>query len=161
MRKKTLVDRVFGKLTVVGFAGFRQQKQKVSNPDKPAGKAAEWFCRCECGTTKTVLAINLISGRTISCGCSKKIGKVGSTKPRRYSKKRAGSSSQYHGVARVGTREKWRARIFFTSKKYKDLGLFDSEIEAAKAYNQNAIAWNNDPVNAELPKMLINQVNRT
>ena len=30
-----------------------------------------WVCHCECGTVKTVMAPDLRSGKTVSCGCKK------------------------------------------------------------------------------------------
>jgi hypothetical protein len=35
----------------------------------PLGKA-KWFCRCDCGNTKTVSGYHLRQGSTKSCGCS-------------------------------------------------------------------------------------------
>lgn len=53
---RDLTGQVFGKLTVVSFAG--------SN-----GRKAMWSCKCECGNEKTVTGNNLTSGNTKSCGC--------------------------------------------------------------------------------------------
>lgn len=33
------------------------------------GKAAFWYCRCDCGTEKWISANNLTRGNTTSCGC--------------------------------------------------------------------------------------------
>jgi len=46
----------FGRLTVIRRAESRRGH-------------AKWFCRCDCGTEKSVLATNLVSGDTVSCGC--------------------------------------------------------------------------------------------
>lgn len=52
----------FGSLTVVGFAGYRQEtRQKVSC----------WNCRCDCGKSCEVPGYILTSGRRKSCGCSR------------------------------------------------------------------------------------------
>ena len=32
---------------------------------------ARWLCRCDCGATCAVLALNLKSGHSTSCGCAK------------------------------------------------------------------------------------------
>lgn len=53
----------FGKLEVVGEA-----PPKVG---KDGGHRSVSLCRCDCGNRKTVTSSNLISGGTISCGCSK------------------------------------------------------------------------------------------
>lgn len=57
--------RQFGRWTVI---------ERVENYRAPCDEdgfcaAARWLCRCECGTEKVVLARNLISGRSKSCGC--------------------------------------------------------------------------------------------
>lgn len=31
-----------------------------------------WLCRCDCGVTKVIPAKNMVSGRTLSCGCLQK-----------------------------------------------------------------------------------------
>ena len=54
---KDLSGKVFGKLTVVSFAG----SDKRGN--------AKWLCKCECGNEKTVLGVSLTVGNTKSCGC--------------------------------------------------------------------------------------------
>lgn len=36
---------------------------------EPGYGAAKWRCRCDCGTERAVLARNLKSGATLSCGC--------------------------------------------------------------------------------------------
>lgn len=54
-----LVGRRFGRLTVVKEAGRNQHGQ------------VKWLCRCDCGNEKIVLADNLRSGSTKSCGCQR------------------------------------------------------------------------------------------
>lgn len=55
-RFKSLIGKVFTRLTVTGYAG----KQ---------GRCHRWIVRCLCGVEKTVLGVNLTSGGTQSCGC--------------------------------------------------------------------------------------------
>lgn len=53
------IDRVgtkFGLLTVI-----KEEKTELGKPKK-------WICKCECGRTKAVLATNLLTGNTKSCG---------------------------------------------------------------------------------------------
>ena len=56
-----LIDRQFGRLTVVGCVGTRKS---------PCGtKRKLWKCRCECGNEITANTSNLLNGNTRSCGC--------------------------------------------------------------------------------------------
>lgn len=61
-RKNDLSGMRFGKLTVLN-----RSERKDSNNAK-----AYWDCICECGKRTTVHRANLLSGRTISCGCIRK-----------------------------------------------------------------------------------------
>lgn len=61
MSKHDLTGMRFGKLTVIGRNG-----SKVF----PSGqKQPLYTCKCDCGENTVVLARNLISGNTKSCGC--------------------------------------------------------------------------------------------
>jgi hypothetical protein len=57
-RFQNLIGRVFGRLTVLAYAG-RLGKNAVSY----------WLCRCTCGTEKVVNGGSLTIGETQSCGC--------------------------------------------------------------------------------------------
>jgi len=52
-----LTEKVFGRLTVLERAG------RTKHGD------SKWLCVCECGNTAIVIAGNLNSGHTRSCGC--------------------------------------------------------------------------------------------
>lgn len=56
--RKNLIGCVFGRLTVVKFAGFTVK-----------ASLAHWECKCSCGEFATVCASNLINGIAQSCGC--------------------------------------------------------------------------------------------
>lgn len=51
------LGKIFGKLTVVEYAG------------KDAKKRLYWRCLCSCGNEAVVLGNSLITGNTSSCGC--------------------------------------------------------------------------------------------
>lgn len=53
------------------------------------------------------------------------------------SKKRTGCTSQFKGICWRQDTRKWRARIQFNDKRH-NLGCFDNELKAAKAYNKAA-----------------------
>lgn len=53
---KDLSGEKFGRLTVIGFAGFYQ-------------KSSMWFCECECGEVVKIRNEKLNKGATKSCGC--------------------------------------------------------------------------------------------
>lgn len=52
-----LAGKRFGRLLVIAFAFVR-------------GKSY-WTCQCLCGQIKTIRGDKLITGRTVSCGCSR------------------------------------------------------------------------------------------
>ena len=63
IRTVDLEGQVFGKLTVVEFAGYKKTKN--------GSKKALWLCKCVCGNGIIVAAINLKRKSTKSCGCLK------------------------------------------------------------------------------------------
>ena len=59
-----------GRHSNVDLTGMRFNKWTVLGPEKyHEGSGWYWFCRCDCGTEKTVLQRNLIEGKSKSCGC--------------------------------------------------------------------------------------------
>jgi len=63
-RRRELSGKKFGRLTVIKFYG----KSDVGN--------LLWSCVCTCGNPKTALSSNLLSGRTVSCGCLQKENRI-------------------------------------------------------------------------------------
>lgn len=55
---KNLTGKVFGRLKVIGQADNKNKDRR-------------WTCLCECGSITTVIARDLMSGHTTSCGCLK------------------------------------------------------------------------------------------
>lgn len=51
-----LTGLTFGRLTCLELSGFH-------------GKHRQWLCRCSCGKELKILATNLVSERSRSCGC--------------------------------------------------------------------------------------------
>lgn len=58
-RFSDLTGKQFGKLRVVGFAGFLR-------------RYASWLCECECGTALIVRQNSLGPGKANSCGCARR-----------------------------------------------------------------------------------------
>ncbi|NWO12705.1 hypothetical protein [Virgibacillus sp.] len=58
---RDLINKKFNKLTVIKKLGTH-----------PSTKSILWLCKCECGNYSKVTTANLVSGNTMSCGCSRK-----------------------------------------------------------------------------------------
>lgn len=61
-KKKDLLGKVFGKLTVIEYMG----------PDEK-NNTFLWRCKCECGGETITRTSSLTSGKTKSCGCLRKV----------------------------------------------------------------------------------------
>lgn len=59
-RCKTIIHQKFGRLTVL---------EQSSNSKHGFSR---WKCKCDCGNEKIICGVNLIHGRTTSCGCYNK-----------------------------------------------------------------------------------------
>jgi hypothetical protein len=57
MKAQSLINKQFGRLTVVAHAGSSKHGKRIL------------LCQCSCGNAKRVLATNLIQSHTNSCGC--------------------------------------------------------------------------------------------
>lgn len=55
MKLKDLTGKIFGRLTVISYAG-----------------KGKWHCKCSCGTEKDIVGASLRNGVTKSCGCYNK-----------------------------------------------------------------------------------------
>ena len=58
---RDLVGQRFGRLVAVAL-----DKDK---PIQTRSSSAQWVCRCDCGTVKTLLSQSLVNGNVVSCGC--------------------------------------------------------------------------------------------
>jgi len=61
------------------------------------------------------------------------------------------SGSKYKGIYRYKDKKRWVARIMF-EKKRMHLGIFQSEIEAAKAYDRAAIKYHGEFASLNFPQ---------
>lgn len=90
-----------GRLTRIIIYGARKMKEVAERygklmPQGAVGKAKRGFlirCLCDCGKTIDVLASNLRSGRTKSCGCSR----------------RCQSGRLLHGMSKTKTYRSWKS----------------------------------------------------
>ncbi len=57
--KIDLTGKKFGRLTVLEWDKERSVNCRASN---------FWFCKCECGTVKSINTCQLRSGNTVTCG---------------------------------------------------------------------------------------------
>ena len=77
-----LTGQRFGRLVVLERNGSYRCDEFSSS--------ACWLCRCDCGNTKTIRGINLITGATKSCGCLRNEKGVDNLKKARAAKKKKG-----------------------------------------------------------------------
>lgn len=59
---KDFTGQRFGRLTVVGLAGWKQR-------ERDGCYESRWLCECDCGEYKEAAGKNLQQGNTKSCGC--------------------------------------------------------------------------------------------
>lgn len=83
-----LTGQRFGRLVAISIAG-RTKHQNV-----------KWFCRCDCGAERVVIAGCLRGGTTISCGCAQKEHAAQHCK-----------SMTKHGMCASGTYSSWASMI--------------------------------------------------
>lgn len=57
--------------------GFRFGNWTVIERMNPSPRRARWWCRCDCGTVKTVSARTLQRGQSSSCGCAGRVEWIG------------------------------------------------------------------------------------
>ena len=63
-KEVNLINRRFGRLLVIEYLGLRKRKDGRNNK--------YWKCVCDCGAIVEHTSGNLLSGKTISCGCYRK-----------------------------------------------------------------------------------------
>ena len=65
---ENLKGRLFGRLTVIDFAGYGSSRK------------TQWLCQCSCGKRSVVKSANLKNGNTRSCGCLEQESKMHANK---------------------------------------------------------------------------------
>lgn len=76
---KDLTGQIFGRLRVIGFAGYNKYKH------------LKWYVHCECNNITTVIGTSLKAGLTQSCGC---LHKEKITEPRKKKHGYAGNNKR-------------------------------------------------------------------
>jgi len=101
MRRIDLTGRVFGRWTVLAYAGRT--------------KTTFWLCRCACGVERAVSGPNMLLGMSKSCGCLRtELGKtlVLRRNPVRYGDENYSviAAKIKHGVNYISSRDIWYKR---------------------------------------------------
>lgn len=131
-RREDLTGQQFERLTALSVAEITDNNH-----------LAVWNCQCSCGTICQVLAENLKSGNTKSCGClrKEKSGKniinarKANTIPnalKRTAPNKNNKTSGIKGVCWHSNKKKWAASLSFQGRRYY-LGLYDNVEDAALA----------------------------
>lgn len=142
-RVKNISGNVYGKLTVIEFAGINNHK-------------AYWLCECECGNRKTFPYGNLKYNNTSSCGCGhyEKTITHGMTNSRLYSIWRNAYSRcnnpnakhyERYGGRGITFHQEWKENFesFYNwaiENGYED-GLTLERINNNEGYNPNNCKW--------------------
>ena len=132
---KDYIGKVFGRLTVTGYAGRKRKKT-----DHSAATITYWRCRCQCGREIIAAQPELQNGDTQSCGCLQKdhareaLKLVDGTSVallERNQKLRSSNTSGCTGVTYDKRTGKWMAYINFKKKRYW-LGRYADQKDAVK-----------------------------
>lgn len=138
-RFKDETGNVYGKLTVLRFAGKDHRKQ------------AKWLCRCECGETTVVQGCNLRTGHTRSCSpnCLRTTHKMGKTPE--YAAWWAmhdrctnpkNSNFRYYGARGISVCEQWATfEAFYADMGPCPEGLTLDRIDNDGNYEPGNVRW--------------------
>lgn len=129
-----LVDKVFGKLTVI---------ERDYSRDTTKNKSRFWLCKCKCGKITSVSSSSLVSGKTKSCGC---IGK---------------STGYRHGKRNTKEYKSWQCmkdRCYnHNNPSYKSYG--GRGISVCEEWSNDFMAFYNDMGNAPGKEYSIDRIN--
>ena len=82
-------------MNVVDRSGRRFGRWTVIAPEYVGARSRVYYtCRCDCGTTKSVMAASLRDGRSKSCGCAMRLPKGQSSRNSLYAHYRRGASKR-------------------------------------------------------------------
>ena len=151
---KDMTGEKYGRLTVLEYAGNRQELTGSSNRD------AMWRCRCDCGKVIVTGRSNLITGNTVSCGCYnreinlKRLITHGESKSRLYKcweaiiqrtlNPKNVSYKKHYGSKGITVCDEWRKYENF-AKWAKENGYRDDltidRIDPTKGYEPSNCRW--------------------
>jgi len=128
MKKRNLIGKPFGRLTVVSFVEIR-------------GSHAYWMCRCKCGKRKTIRGSHLRARIIRSCGCmSAQKASIRLKKYARSPKHKGIGNPQWLGdKTKVAGIHNWLSRHFTKTKcaKCPSKKLLDWALKTGHRYSHN------------------------
>lgn len=151
-RKECLIDRTFGKLTVI-----EQAKSIMSVGGRPR---TTYSCKCDCGRRCICLAQNLKSGKKTSCGCDTSERRSATHTTHGHAKQNARSptyetwasmlnrcvpgtsSSKYHGDLGIRVCRRWHSfEKFLADMGERKMGWSIERIRVKGNYEPGNCRW--------------------
>lgn len=105
----------------------------VVKPAPSRGKKSAWWCQCDCGNLKEIMANSLRTGRSKSCGCQQ-------TKPMQQARRSHGESESPIYWVWKGMHSRCRNQNHKSYKNYGGRGITVCELWSGPEGFQNFIA---------------------